>query len=415
MPCSRRLPATRFHPARGRRNLPSAPAENGADRRGWIVLRRPKILGGVPGDAAEARRPELALLRQHARCLRIGSGVRRLGLRVVDDVPPQHQEIREVEPRHIGRCGIRGVEDLHPGMFRRSRQQVRELRNERLLVLEQVPPCTALERRRVRTRQDVQNDPGDDAQSAERDPRELQRRPAVHRRRVRVNRGDVSVGAENCERGSSLGKDRGVHGAAMHVNCGHSADGEEPAGGDRFEHQVMSSEKGVDRVFANTRVHGDLIRAGSQCDAVISDVDIARHVDQVGGRCLRRGAPIVVGNQGRLGVPLPRCVNRHALLLGPRQHRLQFIEISRREAVLLAVARRQMPDVPAPVLPVRHTVRWCGAHERRLCCRARQRASDVTNSRRRTTAGRARVRGAADVAATPLEIVGGRVGDLCSG
>ena len=193
-----------------------------------------------PGQAAEHRRPELALVREGTRGGRIGSRVRCLRHRIVDRRPtrgpgnwagPREWEIR--------RCRIGGIEHLHAGVLRRAGQQLRELRDERRLVLEQVPYRAALKRRRIGPWQHVEHNLGHDPETAQRHPRKLQRRPSVRGRRCGVDRRQISICAKNRERRGGLGKDWRFHRAAVDVYRGHPAEAEEPTGGDRLEHQVV--------------------------------------------------------------------------------------------------------------------------------------------------------------------------------
>lgn len=63
---------------------------------------------------------------------------------------------------------------------------------------------------------------------------------------------------------------------------------------DSLHHAVVLGKEGVEGILSNTRVHGHLIGARAHGHSLVANVDIARHVHDVSGRCLRRIVAVVV-------------------------------------------------------------------------------------------------------------------------
>src|SRR5215469_15139829 len=138
------------------------------------------------------------------------------------------------------------------------------------------------------------------AECAQRHARELEERVTLPIRRLFVDDCFIAVGAQDRERGYSLGENRRVHRGAVNVDRGHTADAEETTGRYRIQHEVLLSEKRVKFVLSDAWIHGDLVGSGSQNHGVLavrSQIRIARHVHQISRWQRWHRATIVICDQ----------------------------------------------------------------------------------------------------------------------
>jgi len=100
------------------------------------------------------------------------------------------------------------------------------------------------------------------------------------------------------------------------IDRSHAADAEEPARRHGPEHEVVTRQECIDKVLTHAGIHCDLVRTGTEFDAGLANINIAGHIHHQRVRLGWRVVAIVIGDEWRLGVALPRRTDGCAERLG---------------------------------------------------------------------------------------------------